>query len=585
MKNRILLFGLVLITFSTMMFTSCKGKKGGTGGTVIIREMGDPDKLNVLTSSSANARIINALIFSQINGGEPFGDFNIVPILCKENAKISEINDGEWKGGMKLEFEIRDEAKWDNGTPVTGYDYVFTIKTVLNPKVNSEHLRSYYEWVGDIVVDSTNPKKFTVYSNKKYYKIEEFAGYYIIPEYNYDPTQIMRKFTVRDLNSDDKREKLKSNSDIQKFAEEFNSEKFQRDPKYITGMGPYKLESWTTGQEVVVKRKDSWWGDKFKDLRQFWAFPKKIKFRVINDQNTAITALKDGAIDAFYQIPAKEFEELVKNEKFTQKFMTEKKDFLAYSFLYLNLRNEIFKDINVRKALTHAVNRDKINETIYFNDFIKTESFVHPIQKTYNKNLEPRQFDLALSNKILDEAGWKDSDGDGIRDKVINGKKKSLVIEFKYNSGNEQRKNTALIVQEDFKKIGVQMNIVAKEWTVFLQEMDKFQYEMAYGSFTVPARISDPKQNWHTVNSVAGGGNKSGWGNSQTDKMIDDIGRELDAEKRKAIYMDLQKIMHDDYAVIYLFGVKNRLAISKKYSVETIITDPGYEVAEFKLAN
>jgi peptide/nickel transport system substrate-binding protein len=283
--------------------------------------------------------------------------------------------------------------------------------------------------VADVVIDSLNPRKFSVvYASKKYFKIEEFAGNYVIPAYNYDPNNIMKKFSVRDFNTDQKRQALKNNADILKFAEEFNSEKFQRDPKFITGFGPYKLESWTTGQEIVIVRKDSWWGDKFSDLQQFWAFPKRIKFKVINDQNTAITALKDASIDAFEQIPAKDFQELEKNEEFKKKFNLEKKDYFGYTFLYMNLRNDKFRDLNVRKALAHAVNRDKINQTVYFGEFRKTESFVHPLQKTYNKDLVPYEFDLKKAAELLDQAGWKDSDGDGIRDKTISGKKLNLTL-------------------------------------------------------------------------------------------------------------------------------------------------------------
>lgn len=584
MKNRILLFGLVLITFSTLMFTSCKGKKGGTGGTVIIREMGDADMLNPINHTSANARVVVEQIFMAVNGQEIKGDYNLLPILTKELGKVSEITEGEWKGGMKLEYEIREEAKWDNGSQITGHDYAFTIKCILNPKTNCEHLKSYYGWVGDIVVDSANPRKFTVYSNKKYFKIEEFAGGYVIPEYNYDPNHIMSKFSIRDMNTDEKRSALKSNPDIQKFAEEFNSEKYQRDPKYISGFGPYKLESWTTGQEIVLKRKDSWWGDKFKDLRQFWAFPKKFKFKVINDQNTAITALKDGQIDAYEAVPPKEYHELIKNKDFTDRYRTEIKDFFAYSFLVLNLRNDKFKDIKVRQALAHAVDRKKINEVVNFGENILTESFIHPKHALYQKDLTPNSFDLNLASKLLDEAGWKDTDGDGIRDKVLNGKKVQLTIEYKYNSGNELRKNTGLIIQEDFKKIGIQMEIVAKEWTVFLQEQDKRQFEMMYSSLTGFGRPSDPKQTWHTSNAAPGGHNTSGWGTTESDKVIDDLNQELNAEKRAVYYAQIQKMIHADVPVIYLFAPVNRIAISKKFEVETHSTNPGYTINEFRLA-
>ena len=581
MNKKTLFSILIAVIALTSGFVSCKGKAKG-GGTLVIREMGDADMLNVVNASSANARVINEQIFMQINGGQTKGNYDLLPILTKELGKVSEINEGEWKGGMRIDYEIREEAKWDNGTPITGNDYIFTIKAILNPKTNCEHLKSYYHWVGDIIVDKDNPKKFSVFSNKKYFKIEEFAGYYVIPEYNYDPGGLMRKLSIRDFNTDAKRSTLKSNPDILKFAEQFNSEKFQRDPKFISGFGPYKLESWTTGQEIVIVRKDSWWGDKFSELQQFWAFPKRIKFKVINDQNTAITALKDAAIDAFENVPAKEYRELEKNSDFNSKFKLEKKDFFAYSFLQMNLRNDKFKDLKLRKALTHAVNREKINQTVNFGEFKFTESFVHPDQKMYNKNLKPHEFSLELASKLLDEAGWRDTDGDGIRDKTIGGKKVSLDIEFKYNAGNEQRKNVALIVQEDFKKIGINLNIVAKEWTVFLQDLDKLQFEMTYGSYTIPARGSDPKQIWHTSNSGLGGDNKTGWGNPTTDKLIDDIGEELNADKRNAYYVQLQEMIHNDAPVIFLFAPINRLAISKKFEVETHFISPGFSINEFK---
>lgn len=581
--NKKTLLSLIFSAFIlSTVFISCKGKAKG-GGTLIIHESADPDMLNPINSSSANARTINELLFSQLTGGEVTGDFKLTPILTKELGKVSEIADGEFKGGMKVEYEIRPDAVWDNSTPITGNDYVFTIKTILNPKTNCEHLKSYYDWVGDIVVDETNPKKFTVYANKKYFKIEEFAGYYVLPEYNYDPQQIMRKFTIRDMNTNEKRAALKSNADIQKFAAEFNSEKFQRDPQFISGFGPYKLESWTTGQEVVLKKKDSWWGDKYaSESRDFKAYPKKIKIKIITDANTGITALKDGNLDAYSYIPAKDYKELEKNETFKSNFDLRKFDRFSYSFLGMNLRNDKFKDLNVRKALAHAINRQKINEIISFGEAKLTETFAHPTQKTYNKTLTPFEYDVAKASSLLASAGWKDSDGDGTLDKIINGKNVPFTIELKYPK-NETTKNMALIIQDDLKKVGIQVNIVEKEWTVYLQEQDKLQFEMFTGSFTIPERISDPKQIWHTTNAGPGGDNKPGWGNQASDKLIDDIISDLNEETRVKKYMELQKMIHDDVPVIFMFNGLNRMAISKKYDVESIMTYPGYKVQEFNL--
>lgn len=584
MNTRSCYYFFILCLFLLGVFHSgCKGKKS-LDRALVVRHMADPDMLNPLNSKSANANEINGLIFASINSMEMKCEYDLVPFLTKQLGIVSEITEGDFKGGMKIEYEIREEAKWDNGDPVTANDYVFTLKAILNPQTNCLHLKSMFDWVGDVEIDPSNPRKYTVYSRKKYFKIEEFAGYVIIPEYNYDPKKLMRKFSLRELYDPEKREALKLDADINAFASEFNSEKFQRDPKFITGLGPYKLESWTTGQEIVLTRKENWWGDQFRDERHFWAYPKKIKFKIINDQNTALTTLKDDGLDIFYGMPAKEFMDLDQNREFKNKFRTDKKDILAYTFLYFNLRNKKFQDFNVRKAIAHAINRKKINDAINNGENILTESFIHPSQKTYDKTLKPYEFDLKLANQLLDQAGWIDTDGDGIRDKEIDGQRIPLTVNFKYNAGNEQRKNTALIIQEDFVKIGISMQIEAKEWSVFIQELGKHQFEMTYAGFAVPPRIGDPRQTWHTENAVPGGDNNSGWGGPESDKLIEDIGKELDPDLRRQMYMSLQKMIHEDLPVVFLFAPKNRLALSRRYDVEFNLVSPGFLLNEFKLA-
>lgn len=584
MNNRIQNSAIVLfLTFFTII-SACKNKNADYDGSVTVRIMSDPDNLNPMNSGSVSAAIVSEFIFGQINSSEVDGNFKLLPFLTNSLGQVSEITEGEWTGGMRIDYEFRPEAKWDNGTPVTADDYIFTMKTILNPKTNTGGLKTNFEYIGDIVKDSLNPRKFTVFSNKKYFKIEEFAGSFILPEYNFDPENLMRTFTVRDLNTPAKRENLKSNPVINKFADEFNSEKFSREPKYLTGIGPYKLEKWITGQEIVLRRKDTWWGDQFSHQRQFAAYPKIIRFKIINDKATAIAALRDKKLDALDNITAKDFQELESNEEFKKAFKTENKDHFVFSYIALNMRNPKLNDIRVRKALAHAINRDKINQTVFLGEMRKTESFVHPLQFTYNKGILPFNYDINIANQYLDEAGWRDTDGDGIRDKNIDGKNTPLSLEIKLNQGNESRKNTALVIQEELKKIGVAVSITAKENSVLIEELDKLDFEMNINAFTISPRISDPKQIWHIENSKVGGDNKTGWGNAESDKMIDDMIQELDPEKRQESYLKLQQMIHDDVPFIYMFAGRNRLAINRKFAVPTTMIAPGYYLGDFKLA-
>ncbi len=167
-----------------------------------------------------------------------------------------------------------------------------------------------------------------------------------------------------------------------------------------------------------VKEKENWWGDKLKDNRAFFAFPEKIVFKVINDPATTLTALKDGQLDCEHGVQPKPFEELLKNEKFKEKYRVENPSIFAYTFIGFNIKNKKLNDVRVREAFAHCINKKQINETINFNKNTLVETFVHPQQKHY-VDLPTFEYNLDKARQLLDEAGWKDSDGDGIRDKVI----------------------------------------------------------------------------------------------------------------------------------------------------------------------
>ncbi|MFN5847588.1 MAG: ABC transporter substrate-binding protein, partial [Chitinophagales bacterium] len=200
-------------------FLSCKGGKKGKN-EVNVHELADPDKLCPYASTSASATAIERFMFQKlIDWDYEKGDF--VGMLAVSKPKIS-----EYGNGLKLDYEIRPEAMWDNGTPVTAYDVVFSFKAALNPKTNCEQIRPYLDFLADVIIDTANPKKFSVISNQKYILVEEYSGYWVIPEYIYDKEKIMRNFSISDFRDSKKKESLKGDKNILRFVDEFNSQKF-----------------------------------------------------------------------------------------------------------------------------------------------------------------------------------------------------------------------------------------------------------------------------------------------------------------------------------------------------------------------
>jgi len=569
---------LFLLFISTLLL-GCKGGKKGKN-EANVHELSDPDKLLPYASTSANATAIERFMFQKlIDWDYDKGDF--VGVLAVGKPNIS-----NYGNGLKLDYEIRPEAVWDNGTPVTAHDVVFSFKAALNPKTNCEQIRPYFDFLSDVIIDSLNPKKFSVISNQKYILVEEYSGYWVIPEYIYDKDKIMRKFSIADLRDKQKQESLKGDRDILRFADEFNSQKYSREKGFVVGSGPYEFVEWVTGSKLTLKRKKDWWGRKANDeyLKNYGTL-ETIKFRIINDWKTAATAIRGRELDVARGIEYKIFNDLKKDEKFNENYYAYTPTSPQYLYIGLNMTNPKLKDIKVREALAHAVDKEQIISTLLFGLGEPIESMVQPDKKYYNKNLKKFDFNLELASKLLDDAGWKDSDGDGIRDKVVNGKKLSLELSYKYNSGNDTRKNIGLIYKENLKKIGVDLNIVAKEWTVFLDDTKKHDFEMYCGAWVGDPNVEDPKQIWHTE-SATGGSNYVSYGDIISDKMIDDIRSELDETKRNALYLRFQEKVHNDIPYIFLFAPLERIAINKRYdqnSAKAYSVRPGYDIGLWKM--
>ena len=416
--------------------------------------------------------------------------------------------------------------------------------------------------------------------------VEEYSGYWVLPEYIYDTFKIMRKFSISDFRDKKKQESLKGDKDILRFADEFNSQKFSREKGFVVGSGPYEFSNWITGSKITLKKKKDWWGRKTNDeFLKNYGQVETIKFRIINDWKTATTAIKGGELDVARGIEYKIFTDLRKDEKFNKNFYAHTPTSPQYLYIGLNLTNPKLKELKVRQALAHAVDKEQIISTLLYGLGTPTESMVQPDKKYYNKNLKKFEYNLDLASKLLDEAGWKDTDGDGIRDKVLGGKKTTLELQYKYNSGNDTRKNIGLIYKENLKKIGVDLNIVAKEWTVFLEDTKKHDFEIYCGAWVGDPNVEDPKQIWHTE-SATGGSNYVSYGDAISDKMIDAIRTELDETKRDAMYLDFQEKVHSDIPYIFLFAPLERIAISKKYnkeSAKTYSVRPGYDLGLWRM--
>ncbi|MGB1247685.1 MAG: ABC transporter substrate-binding protein [Chitinophagales bacterium] len=548
---------------------------------LVVHELSDPDKLNPITSQGAGATYIEHNLFMYLLDVDKE---NLVPTpwLAKERPTITELPEGdEYK--LRIDYELREEAVWDNGNPITGYDVAFSFKACKNPHVDAEHQRPYIDFIAHVEVNEENPKKFSLFASEKHFSAEFSSGgvVYIIPAYIYDADRIMEDYTLKELSDEDNIASLRDDPNLIKFATEFNSEKFQRE--VVVGSGAYKFESWVTGQRIVLSKKENWWGNALEGTLSFENHPNKITYEIINDMVTGITAMKDGSIDIMRGMRPKDFHDLKEDEDFNSNNFLFNPEYMSYTYIGVNMKHSILSDKNVRKALAHCVDVAQTIDIILYGYAKPINSFVHPSKSYYNEDIEPYNFDLEIAAALLEEAGWVDSDGDGLRDKMIDGELTPLSLSIKYNSGNDKRKNISLLLKENVKKIGIELEIIEKEWTVYLDECKNHDFDLYVLGWVQEAILDDPKQLFHTE-AYNGGSNYPGFGTAETDVLIENLRQELDEEKRTAYYKELQAIVQDEVPYIMLYTPDNMMAISKRFgNAKPYIARPGYDERELIL--
>jgi peptide/nickel transport system substrate-binding protein len=585
-----LAFAAIVISAATLV--SCGGGAKGAKvksaragiNEVIIHINSSPDKLNPVTLTNAYGQEVTNDIFMSVLGLNPDSMGVIIPALAVARPTVTEITDGEYKGGLKIDYEIKPDAVWDNGTPVTGDDVAFTVKAYKNPKVDCDQGRPYFEFIKDVVVDPTNKKKYSIYTKDKYFLSELQSGITVLPAYNYDPNGLMAKFSIKDLNDPVKEKAFKSNPDIVKFADNFNGEYFARDPQGVVGCGPYKLEKWEANQRITLVKKANWWGDAYKGKqRGFDANPDKIIYEIIPDYNASLSALKGEKLDVHYVLSGKDYIELSQDGKLNQKYNFYKPTDLGYNYMPMNMNNPKLKDVRVRKALAYLTDVDQIIAKLCMGLAVKIAGPVNPYKDICNHNLKPNAYDPKKAEELLTEAGWVDSDGDGVRDKVLDGVKTKLEINLMIPAGAPLYEKMALLFQESCKKAGVAINIQVKEFTVMSDELQHHNFEMSSLGWGGVNYEDDPVQIWHTK-SYNGGSNYTGFGDAKSDALIDKLRYELDKEKRKQMQQELQQMIVDAQPYIFLYSRLNRMCIHKRFDdAQPTLARPGFVETEFKL--
>lgn len=575
------LYLISLFLLSILIF-SCKENNEKNNFSVVIGLNSDPQALLPIKRNSDIERQVNQYIFIQAADYDPFTLKNI-PILFEKLPQEVLVKDGLYKNTYRYDLKFRPESKWENGSPITAYDYLFTIKMILIPGVEVHPaLRLLYSNIRNIEIDKNDDKKFSVYTTSDYLLSDELVtNMEIFPEYFYDSLKTMRTIPLTALLANNNLDTFNTNNKTD-FATKINSAYFMRD--HINGAGPYKLISWSPNNYIKLQKKQNWWGEDFKTIPYLNNNPDEIIYKIIADKNTALTELKSGNIDVLSGELGNDFIKMKSDPIYKDKFSFYNPLSTQYYSLMINNRNPILKEKSVRKAISRLIDVDLLINTFGTGGERKTVSPIHPAKEYFNKSLKEVDFNVEEAKKILVESGWKDSDGNGILDKVINGRKSDLKISITI-TGKAFGKSLAMQLKQNAEKAGINIDIVTQPNKSFKKALDDLDFDLAPIIGSQDLADIDPYSEWHSDNIQKGGSNVSGFANEDCDKIIDLIRTTRDKNKRNALYLDFQKILYEEQPVVFLFIPTNNIIVSKKFTSEASIKRPGYFANTFKLAN
>jgi peptide/nickel transport system substrate-binding protein len=335
-------------------------------------------------------------------------------------------------------------------------------------------------------------------------------------------------------------------------------------------------------QRVVLAKKQNWWGEKLADkYRLLQAYPDTIIFLPIEDPVATIAAIKDESVDLATEVDVKLFNEL-RQVDFVKKiygFFTP----ATYSYFYtaMQTRNPKLADKRVRRALAHALDMDMVIKDLYDGLAERQVGPFFPDAKYYDKSMKPIAYNLDEARKLLADAGWKDTNGNGVVDKTIDGAVVELKLQYLYTTGSKFGENYGLLLKSNAQKIGIEIEPAALERKAQVDKFRSGDYELGANGAGWQPIPDDPHQLWHTDGAGPGGSNYARFGNAASDALIISIQNAPDEASRNKLYLQFQQLIYDEQPFIFLFSPQGRTVIHQRF--EPVVSRLGVSLQHLKL--
>ena len=520
-----------------------------------------PKTFNPVIAQDATSSSIGNMIFAGLTEQDPF-TAEIKPALAK-SWDISEDK-------LRIVFTLREDLKWSDGHPLTAEDVEFTYNQLyLNEaiptgmrdilRIGQSRALPKVRKLNDLQIEFTLPEPFAPFLAT--------TGTEILPAH-------VLKETV---------EKKDKNGNLL-FLSTWSVD---TPPEKIPASGPYKIKSYTTSQRVVFERNPYYWK---KEAGNQLPYIDRVVWEIVESTDTSLIQFRSGGLDSVGVSP--EYFSLLKKEE-------DRGDFTIYNggpdygtnYITFNLntgsrngkplvdpiKSRWFNNVKFRKAVAYAIDRQRMVNNIYRGLGEPQTSFVSVQSPFYYEGLKGYEYNPEKAKQLLKEAGFKYNN----KGQLLDDRGNRVSFRLITNSGNKIREAMGSQIAEDLGKIGIKVDFSPLAFNVVIDRLsNSLEWEAVLLGLTggnepnSGANVWDPKGNLHMFNQKPQAGQKPLEGR-KVDPWEEEIGqlfikgaRELDSEKRKEIYAEIQALVEEKVPFIYLV---NPLALGAvRNNIQTI---------------
>lgn len=521
------------------------GKKPAASDTCLLSYPNDPDTINAITASDTVSDAFHRRVYEALGQADYADPDNILPCL----ATHWDFDEKE----LLFTIYLRKGVKWHpmrlpNGKELprrefTARDVKFTYDCVLNPHVEAAHIRSYFEDPEETAAAKRFKIRVTVVDNYTV-KIRWTKPYFLAKEFTLGAVAILPRH-VYSVN--EKGEPISFDFTSKEFADGFNNHWANR---LMCGTGPMVFKEWVRDNRLVLVRNPEYWGAPY--------YFSQVGYRCIPNSNTSTQMGLQNELDLVGIAEKDRFLQCLEHPNVKAgKVVAQTYEYPGYRYIGYNLRRELFQDKQLRWALAHAAPVQRMIDEVFEKLAVRVTGPFLPGASACDPSIPPVPYDLDKARQILDDAGWKDTDENGVRDKVINNVKVQASFDLMIFSDAPSFRAIAEMYQESCRRIGVEVKLSPAKWQLMLQKLRKRDFDACMLGWGTSWSKGDPFQIWHGSQAdVQDSSNHVGYRNVEVDKLIEQLRVTLDEQKQVELYRKIHRLIYDDQPYTFLFSEK-----------------------------